>query len=92
METSVQKLEFPAPGEIYQRQGEEVWEKEIKLVGINSHLLTGMQAWTVGLDTPSYLSASQESSKFWAPKNLAFLVEMDKRDGWADGVFPVPRL
>lgn len=43
METPVQKLEFPAWGEIYQRQEEEDWEKEIRLAGTNSYQVTGIQ-------------------------------------------------
>ena len=91
VETSIQTLEFPAPGEIYQRQGEEGWEKEIRLAETSSPQLTRIQVWGIGWDTPRCLPATQNPANS-APRNLALLAEGDQGDGWPAGVSPVPRL
>lgn len=91
VETPVQTLGFLAPGETYQRQEKEDWEKEIRLAGTSSPQLRGI-AWGIGWDALRCLPATQETSKFWAPRKLAIPGEVDQGDGWLAGVSPIPKL
>lgn len=76
----VQKVEAPAPRDIYQREGGEDWGEEIGLAGTNSGQLMAMQAEGIGLGTPRCLPATtQESSNSGHRQaNLARLLEVDK--------------